>query len=66
MISHENLQTYPNLHQIHLGKDKSKSNSTFVQNLTGKVFISRLGERGLTFFKLLKCHDKFQWTEEAK
>jgi hypothetical protein len=23
------------------------------------------GERGLPFFKLLKLHDKFQWTEEA-
>jgi hypothetical protein len=23
-------------------------------------FISRLGERGLPFFKLLKLHDKFQ------
>jgi hypothetical protein len=29
-------------------------------------FISRLGERGLPFFKLLKCQDKFQWMEEAK
>jgi hypothetical protein len=28
-------------------------------------FISQLGERGLPFFKLLKLHDKFQWTEEA-
>jgi ethanolamine utilization protein EutA (predicted chaperonin) len=28
-------------------------------------FISRLGERGLPFFKLLKQQDKFQWTEEA-
>jgi hypothetical protein len=28
-------------------------------------FISRLGERGLPFFKLLKLHDKFKWTEEA-
>jgi hypothetical protein len=25
-------------------------------------FISRLGIRGLSFFKLLKKHDKFQWT----
>jgi hypothetical protein len=42
-----------------------------VQKLTGCMaalnrFISRLGERGLPFFKLLKCQDKFQWTEEAK
>jgi hypothetical protein len=42
-----------------------------VQNLTGCMatlnsFISRLGERGLPFFKLLKCQDKFQWMEEAE
>jgi hypothetical protein len=29
-------------------------------------FISRLGERGLPFFKLLKHQDKFQWTEEVE
>jgi hypothetical protein len=28
-------------------------------------FISRLGEKGLTFFKLLKKSGKFEWTEEA-
>jgi len=28
-------------------------------------FISRLGEKGLPFFKLLKASDKFIWTEEA-
>ena len=28
-------------------------------------FLSRLGERGLPFFKLLKRHDKFEWTAEA-
>jgi dsDNA-binding SOS-regulon protein len=28
-------------------------------------FISKLGEKGLPFFKLLKKSDKFQWTEEA-
>jgi hypothetical protein len=42
-----------------------------VQNLTGCMaalnrFISQLGERGLPFFKLLKCQDKFQWMEEAE
>jgi hypothetical protein len=42
-----------------------------VQKLTGcmaalKRFISRLGERGLPFLKLLKRRDKFQWTEEAE
>jgi hypothetical protein len=42
-----------------------------VQKLTGCIaalnkFISRLGERGLPFFKLLKHQDKFQWMEEAE
>jgi hypothetical protein len=41
-----------------------------VQKLTGCMtalnrFISRLGERGLPFFKLLKLHDKFKGIEEA-
>jgi hypothetical protein len=42
-----------------------------VQKLTGCIaalnrFISRLGERGLPLFKLLKRQDKFQWMEEAE
>jgi hypothetical protein len=42
-----------------------------VQKLTGSMaalnrFISRLGKKGLPFFKLLKKIDKFEWTEEAK
>ena len=28
-------------------------------------FLSRLGERGLPFFKLLKRQDKFEWTTKA-
>jgi hypothetical protein len=41
-----------------------------VQRLTGCMaalsrFISRLGEKGLPFYKLLKKVDKFQWTLEA-
>jgi ribonuclease HI len=41
-----------------------------VQKLTGcmaalNIFISKLGERGLPFFKLLKHHEKFAWTLEA-
>ena len=28
-------------------------------------FLSRLGERGLPFFKLLKKQDKFRWSQEA-
>jgi hypothetical protein len=40
-----------------------------IQKLTGCLaalnrFISGLGERGLPFLKLLKRHNKFQWTKE--
>jgi hypothetical protein len=42
-----------------------------VQKLTGCMvalnrFISRLSEKGLPFFKLLKKMGKFEWIEEAK
>jgi hypothetical protein len=42
-----------------------------VQRLTGCMaalsrFISRLGEKGMLFYKLLKKVDKFQWTAEAQ
>ncbi|RLM73050.1 retrotransposon protein, putative, Ty3-gypsy subclass, expressed [Panicum miliaceum] len=41
-----------------------------MQKLTGCMaalnrFISRLGERGLPFFKFLKWQDNFVWTDEA-
>ena len=41
-----------------------------VQKLTGCMvafsrFISRLGEKGLPFFKLLKAQEKFVWSEDA-
>jgi hypothetical protein len=37
MTLHEKLQMYPKLHEIHLSKDKTYSNSTFAQNLTCKA-----------------------------
>jgi hypothetical protein len=42
-----------------------------VQKLTGcmaglNIFISKLGERGLPFFKLLKHQEKFVWTPEVE
>ena len=42
-----------------------------VQRLTGCLaalshFISRLGERGMPLYKLLKRMDAFVWTEEAQ
>jgi hypothetical protein len=42
-----------------------------IQNLTGSLaalsrFISRLDERALPFFKLLRKSEPFSWTEEAQ
>ena len=42
-----------------------------VQKLTGCMaalsrFVSRLGERAMPFYKLLKKQDKFQWTPEVQ
>ena len=41
-----------------------------IQKLIGcmaalNTFFSRLGERGLPFFKLLKKKDKFRWSQEV-
>jgi hypothetical protein len=41
-----------------------------VQQLTGRLaalsrFISKLGEKALPFYRLLRKTDKFTWTEEA-
>jgi hypothetical protein len=47
------------------------SNKKDVMKLTGMMaalgrFISKLGEKGLPFFKLLKKEDKFVWDDEAQ
>jgi hypothetical protein len=47
------------------------SNNNDVMKLTGTMaalghFISKLGEKGLPFFKLLKKANKFVWNEEAQ
>jgi hypothetical protein len=47
------------------------SNKKDVMKLTGMMaalgrFISKLGEKGLPFFKLLKKADKFVWDDEAQ
>ena len=41
-----------------------------IKKLTGCMaalnrFLSRLGKRGLPFFKLLKLQDKFRWSQDA-
>jgi flavoprotein len=47
------------------------SNKKYVMKLTSMMaalgcFISKLGEKVLTFFKLLKKADKFVWDDEAQ
>ena len=50
---------------------KEPTNLRGVQQLTGRLaalsrFISRLGERALPFYQLLKKTEKFKWTTEAR
>jgi hypothetical protein len=70
MVSHRDIDA--NLEKV-LATTKMKPPESLhdVQKLTGCMaalsrFISRLGVRGLHFFKLLKKQDKFQWTQEAQ
>jgi hypothetical protein len=49
---------------------KRPANVKDVQKLTGCMaalsqFLSRFGDKGLPFFKLLKAGEKFEWSEEA-
>jgi hypothetical protein len=51
-------------------KMKRPTGKKDVMKLTGMMaalgrFISKLGEKGLLFFKLLKKSNKFEWTDEA-
>jgi hypothetical protein len=70
IVSHRGIEA--NLEKITAITDmEAPTTIKDVQKLTGCMaslnrFISRLGERGLPFFKLLKRQDKFQWTEEAE
>ena len=69
IVSNHGIEANPN--KIAAITDmKASANVRYIQKLTGCMasnnkFISRLGERGLPFFNLLKRTDKFQWTEEA-
>jgi hypothetical protein len=69
IVSHHGIEANPEKINTILAMEVPKTIKD-VQMLTSCMaalnrFISRLGERGLPFFKLLKLHDKFQWTEEA-
>nr|CAE01580.2 OSJNBa0068L06.6 [Oryza sativa Japonica Group]CAE75990.1 B1160F02.21 [Oryza sativa Japonica Group] len=70
MVSHRGIQA--NLEKINaILNMKPPSSQKDVQKLTGCMaalsqFVSRLGERGMPFFKLLKKTDNFQWGPEAQ
>jgi hypothetical protein len=70
IVSHRGIEA--NLEKIEaIMRMEAPRSQKKVQRLTGCMaalsrFISRLGEKGLPFYKLLKKVDKFQWTSEAQ
>jgi hypothetical protein len=70
MVGHRGIEA--NLAKIDTIRKMAKStNKKNVMKLTGMMaalgrFISKLGEKGLPFFKLLKKADKFVWDDEAQ
>jgi hypothetical protein len=69
MVSHRGIEAKP----TKVDAIRRMSRPTWkkdVMKLTGMMaalgrFISKLGEKGLPFFKLLKKSDRFKWTDEA-
>jgi hypothetical protein len=69
IISHRGIEANPEIISA-ITNMKAPTWIKDVQKLTGGMtalnrFISKLGERGLPFFKLLKHQEKFAWTPEA-
>jgi hypothetical protein len=69
IISHRGIEANPEKIST-ITSMKAPTSIKDVQKLTGcmaalKRFISKLGEWGLPFFKLLKHQEKFVWTPEA-
>jgi hypothetical protein len=70
MVGHEGMEANPAKVDT-LRKMAMPFNKKDVMKLTGMMaalgrFISKLGEKGLPFFKLLKKADKFVWDDEAQ
>jgi hypothetical protein len=69
VVSHDGIR--PNLIKVKTILDmQPPRNVKDIQKLSGCMaalsrFISRLGEKGLPFFKLLKASEKFAWSKEA-
>jgi hypothetical protein len=70
MVGHGGIEANPAKIDA-ICKMAKSSNKKDVMKLTGMMaalgrFISKLGEKGLPFFKLLKKADKFVWDDEAQ
>src|SRR3954470_16092373 len=70
MVSARGIEANPEQVQA-IARMQEPTNITGVQQLTGRLaalsrFISRLGERTLPFYQLLRKGEKFEWTEEAR
>src|SRR3954468_3920415 len=70
MVSARGIEANPEKVQA-IARMQEPTNNKGVQQLTGRLatlsrFISRLGERTLPFYQLLRRGEKFEWTEEAR
>src|SRR3954466_359452 len=70
MVSARGIEENPEKVQ-EIARMQEPTNIKGVQQLTGGLaalsrFISRLGERTLPFYQLLRKGEKFEWTEEAR
>jgi hypothetical protein len=70
IVSHRGIEANPENIEAIMRMEAPRSQKK-VQRLTGCMealsrFISRLGEKGLPFYKSLKKVDKFQWTSKAQ
>jgi hypothetical protein len=70
IVNHRGIEANPEKIEAIMRMEAPRSQKK-VQRLTGCMaalsrFISRLREKGLPFYKLLKKVDKFQWTSEAQ
>jgi hypothetical protein len=69
VVSYDDIRPNPTKVKTVLDMQPPK-NVKDIQKLTGcmatlSCFISRLGEKGLPFFKLLKASKKFFWSKEV-
>jgi hypothetical protein len=70
MVGHRGIEAHPAKVDT-IRKMAKPSNKKDIKKLTGMMvaqgrFISKLDEKGLPFFKLLKKADKFVWGDEAQ